>query len=362
MDNRYQPASAGSYSLRLKPLADELLSPRGDYGRLRAAATELYSLLSSVAGVGDGSNHPRDSEETRLAGGKAISPEDAARCVLDYARTAKFLRGVYAAILEARKRFPGAAVEVLYAGCGPFAPLALTLAGRFTPSEVRFTLLDVNRRSLDAARHTFQACGLGAFVRDYILCDAASYRRGAGQAIHVVVAEAMQAALENEPQVAITRNLAPQLCRGAIFVPERVAVDACLLDLTKEFTITPAEAGGINRPPDADGGRRRIHLGRVLELSAEGCRDRPAGGRGDGRGVLTRPGNVTLDVPAGAGGGLNLALLTSVTVFGAVALGDYESAITFPRILCHLGQVGGGARVEFVYRAGGRPGFEYRFI
>jgi hypothetical protein len=173
----------------------------------------------------------------------------------------------------------------------------------------------------------------------------------------------MQAALEQEPQVAITLNLAPQLCRGGIFVPEEIAVDACLCDLTKEFSMMPAEVGDGSSTADAGGDRRRIHLGRVLELTAESCRDRAAEGvGGDGYGALTRPRCFTLDAPTAARGSLNLALLTSVKVFGPIALGDYESAITCPRFLCDMGRVDGAARVEFAYRVGERPGFEYRFM
>ena len=356
MDIFYQPASADIYSRLLGPPTDVLLSPGEGRARLRSAAAELYALFSSVTGVGDDSDHPGDSEETRLAGGKAICPRDAARCVLDYGRTSKFLRGVYAAILEARRRFPETTIEILYAGCGPFAPLAVPLAGRFTPSEVQFTLLDVNRRSLDAARHVFQTFGLAAYVRDYIQCDAAVYRRDAGRAIHIVLAEAMQAALENEPQVAITTNLAPQLCPGGIFIPETIAVDVCLCDLTKEFTSIPAGDGGGNHSAGADRDERRINLGRVLELDAESCRVRSAAGRGG----LNRLRDFTLDVPMGAGVGLNVMLLTAVNVFGPILLGDYESGITCPRVLHDLGKVREGARLEFAYRVGESPGFKYR--
>ena len=361
MDTFYRPAAADSYSRLLGPPADVLLSPGEEPARLRSAAAELYALLSSVTGVGDDSNHPCDSEETRLACGKAISPRDAAKCVLDYGRTSKFLRGAHAAILEARERFPDTTVEVLYAGCGPFAPLAVPLASRFTPSEVRFTLLDVNGRSLDAARHVFQTFGLAASVRDYIRCDAASYRRDACQAIHIVLAEAMQAALEDEPQAAITANLAPQISPGGIFIPERVAVDACLCDLTEEFESIHAVTSGGDPSADAGKARRRIRLGRVLELTAESCSRLTETG-GVVRDTSAHPQSFILEVPAGIGEGLNLTLLTAVTVFGPVALDEYESGLTCPRVLHDLGKISGGARVEFRYRGGGKPGFEYRLI
>ena len=120
----HRPTSADGYSLLLKKIADELLSHQSEDNRLNAAAG-LYSLCSSVTGIDEYSAHADDSGGTRLPSGEAISPRDAARCVLDYSRTSKFLRGLYASILEARQRFPDAAIEILYAGCGPFAPLAI---------------------------------------------------------------------------------------------------------------------------------------------------------------------------------------------------------------------------------------------
>lgn len=213
------------YSLRLEKIADAFLSQQAEDSRLHAAAAGLYSMCSAVTGIGELSEHALDVGRTLLPCGEAISPEDAARCVLDYRRTSKFSMALHAAVLEARKRFPGATIEILYAGCGPFAPLALPLTSRFTPAEIQFTLLDVHRRSLDAARSIFQALGKSAFVRDYIQCDAASYQNVAPQVIHIVMVEAMQAALEREPQAAITMNLAPQLCRGGIFLPERITID-----------------------------------------------------------------------------------------------------------------------------------------
>ncbi len=312
----------------LERIADELLSGRADDGRLDAAAAGLYSLCSSVTGIDDSSPRADDSEGTRLPGGEAISPRDAARCVLDHRRTSRFLRGLHAAILEARKRFPGALVEILYAGCGPFAPLAVPLTTRFSPAEVRFTLLDVHERSLDAARLLFQALGKSDFVRDYVRCDAASHRHDAPHPLHVVVVETMQAALEREPQVAVTMNLAPQLCPGGILVPERITVDCCLFD--------PAGEGD------------RFDLGRVLDLAAGG-------------GTVLFPKRF-LHVPEELAGERHLMLLTGITVFDRIALDEGESGLTSPRILFDAGRMRGGEAVEIEYHPGDRPGFRYRSL
>lgn len=359
MNVAHQPASADRSSLSLEAIADDLLSDQADDDRLEAAAAGLYSLCSSIAGIDEHSAHADDSDGTRLPSGEAISPRDAARCVLDYRRTSRFLRGLHAAILEARGRFPGATIEILYAGCGPFAPLAVPLTSRFGPDEIRFTLLDVHERSLHGARRVFQALGKSAFVRDYVQCDAASYERGAPHAVHVVVVEAMQAALEKEPQVAITMNLAPQLCPGGIFIPERITVDCCLCDVAKEFPALPAGADAADAAV-ADG-RGRVHLGRVLDLTAEGCRDLSASGSGGEHG-RTSLAPTLLHVPEDLDGELHLVLLTAITVFGSIALDEHESGLTCPRILFDAGKTHGGKVIEFEYHLGDTPGFIYRYL
>lgn len=362
MDIIHRPASTDNHSLLLKHLADELLSFQEDEDRLSAAAAELYSLCSSVSGIDEDSNHACDLDETRIPSGSAFSPKDAARCVLDYNRTSKFLRGAHAAILEARKRFHDTVIEILYAGCGPFAPLAIPLTSRFSSTEIRFTLLDIHKRSLDAAQRIFQALGLSAFVRDYIQCDAASYKHDAPHAIHIVLVEAMQAALEKEPQVAITMNLAPQLCSGGIFIPQRISVDCYLCDPAKEFTVRPVEAGANSLAAGTGNEKVRVNLGRVLQLTAGSCHNPFAvGNSGEQRGA-SLPSTVILDVPKDLDGEFNLMLLTTITVFDFIALDEYESGLTCPRILYDLGQIHRGAMVEFAYHLSDKPGFRYRSL
>ncbi len=346
----------------MKEIADELLSPLAGDDRLSEAAAGLYSLCSSITGVGEHSEHAEDADGSGLPSGEAISPRDAARCVLDYGRTSKFLRGLHAAILEARKRFPDATIEILYAGCGPFAPLAVPLTTRFSPAEIKFTLLDVHKRSLDAARRIFQALGKSAFVRDYIQCDASSYRNDAPHVIHVIIVEAMLAALEREPQVAITMNLAPQLCPGGIFLPERITVDCYLCDLTKEFPSLASGAEGADSRSAGGADKVRVKLGRLLELTAGGGRNPPASGAGDeGRG--TSPAlKLLLNVPEDLDGEFDLMLLTAVTVFDSIALDDYESGLTCPRILYDAGKTHGGKVIEFEYQLGDKPGFKCRSL
>jgi hypothetical protein len=357
----HRPTSADGYSLWLKKIADELLSHQAEDNRLNAATAGLYSLCASITRIDEYSDHSGDSDGIRLPSGEAISPRDAARCLLDQSRTSKFLRGLYAAILEARERFPHAVIEILYAGCGPFAPLAVPLTTRFNSAEIKFTLLDVHKRSLDAARSIFQALGKSAFVRDYIQCDAASYQNDAPHVIHVVVVEAMQAALEREPQVAITMNLAPQLCPGGIFLPERITVDGYLCDLTKEFPSLPAGAVAADSLSGGGSDRVRVNLGRVLELTAGSCRNLLASSNSDEHGVTSLVPKL-LNVSKDVDGEFYLMLSTAITVFDSIALDDYESGLTCPRILYDVGKTHGGKVIEFEYHLGDKPGFKYRSL
>lgn len=355
-------SSADNGSLLLEEIAHLLLSHQADDDRLNAAAARLYSLCSSITGIDEYSAHADDLDAIGLPGGEAIPPRDAARCVLDYRRTSKFLRGLYAAILEAQKRFPNTTIEVLYAGCGPFAPLAILLTTGFSSAEIKFTLLDVHKRSLNAAQRIFQVLGKSSFVRDYIQCDAASYQHNESHVIHVVVVEAMQAALEREPQVAITMNLAPQLCRGGIFLPERITIDCQLCDPTKEF---PAHHTGTDTAyplPPGRSDKARINLGPIFELTDRSCHSLPASGtNAEYRGPLLTP-KLLLNVPENLDGEFNLMLQTTITVFDSIVLADYESGLTYPRILYDMGKMHGGETIEFAYCLSGRPGFKYRSL
>jgi hypothetical protein len=329
-----------------------LLGPADPADR-REAALGLYALLSEIAGISDSAPTASDGAQTILPSGRAISPRDAARCLCDAPRTRAFALGLCAALVQARKRFRGETLEVLYAGCGPFAALATLVAGRFPPEAVRFTLLDVHQRSLDAATRVFQALGLEVSLGECVLADAAEYVPS--RPPHVILVETMQRALEHEPQVAIVMNLAPRLRAGGSLVPERITVDAGLLEPAQEFSLTPEELAAV-----ASGGsprRVRIILGRLLELTAASARDlrvMPGSGTPDG---VPRLVPVRIAVPSGAEPGLELALFTRVDVFGAIGLGDYESGLTYPAA-AHVepGVLRNG--VEFSYRLGSRPGFE----
>ncbi len=343
-----------SYVHQLKQIADELLFQESQ-ADLQAAATRLYSLLAHITGIDAVFDDPAHSTDSLLPNGTAISPKDASACVLDSARTAKSLRGTWSAVLAAQKRFPDRPIEILYAGCGPFAPFAVLLTTQFRADQVQFTLLDIHNRSLESAAHMFHTLGLDAFVRDYVQCDAASYGHQPPRALHIVIVETMQRALEKEPQVAATLNLAFQLCRGGILIPEKITVDACLCDWTEELSTL---SSGSDIAPNI---KNRIKLGRIFTLTAEDSHDLSESLRRENPIGEARLPAVVLEIPRGVNEELKLMLLTKVTVFESIVLDEYESGLTFPVVLHALSLAGCGAQIEFRYSLGSRPGFTYEW-
>jgi hypothetical protein len=245
----------------LETWAETLIDPARSPGERRDAAWAWYhrwaDLLAlepeaSAAGPLESATH------TRLDSGLAISPLDAARCLWEHERTAMFLRGLDAAITEAMARFPGERIEVLEAGCGPFAPLALALAARRPASEVSFTLLDIHQTNLDSALRLAAQLGLSGSITALPAVDATAVRLET--APHIIVCELLQRGLSREPQVAATINLAPQLRPGGLFLPERVDVHllgdspqpgARFEDLGLAFRLDAGTGAPRTRPPDA---------------------------------------------------------------------------------------------------------------
>lgn len=346
---------------RLLESTDALLHPDTIPGELLASAQRLYDLFSELTQLNDQSVNPEDDVETLLRDGTAISPKEAARCLLDYDRTTKFLRGIEAGIKEASIRFPNQIIEVVYAGCGPYAALIIPLCTRFSSEAVRFTLIDIHQRSLNSARKLVERLGFTNFIRAYINCDAAEYQCPAGTCFHVCITETMQRGLAKEPQLAVTANLAPQLPKGGVFIPECVSIDFCLGDLGKEFEIYSEEAGSANEQPT--GSRERIMRKRLLDLSADSIAPLMRSAHMDGdSGAYILPG-ITIQVPSCAGDKRYSAMiLTKIWVFNSIVIDEYDSGLTCPHILHDLGEFRGGETIEFQYCLGDCPGFKYRLI
>jgi len=324
------------YKLTLRRLTDSLLQTDASYQQMFEAAHELYRLLSAAAWMHP--DDPKNRTDIYLPEGKAIAPAWAAMCIKDFYRTRQFLRGMVSAIQTMQPEVTDGPVHVVYAGTGPFATLAMPLTTVFSPDEVQFTLLEINPESVRMLRNVLKVFQAEAYVRKIELTDATTYQ--ATQPIHIVVTETMQQALQDEPQVAITRNLAPQLAPGGVLIPQKVSISAGLFNINNLLEInTSSPAYRLLCP--------------VYELSARSAE-------------TTAPyPEVLVDIPENFEAGFSqFCLFTEIQVFESIYLYLSESGLTQPKILMQAGPGGkfGAQKVGIRYVLQKKPGFEIRLL
>jgi len=200
----------------------ELINCRDEYFLMKRACDDLYQLFSTVTGI---DINKLSEGDIHLSSGKAISPSGAAHCLLEFKRTAIFLRGIKKAI-DSKIGESNSTVNILYAGCGPYATLITPLISYYSSEQLKVTLLDINPVSIEAVEKLYRSLEFEDYVADIVLADASFYK--VDKSYDIVISETMQAGLKKEPQVAIMQNLIPQCSADTIFIPEQITIDAYL--------------------------------------------------------------------------------------------------------------------------------------
>ena len=338
--------------MKLKNIADTLFDEASSPAQLQAALNAFVQLCSAVGGVIPDRSFDAWAGDSLLQDGVAISPEAAAHCVHDTQRSVVFIRAAFAAIKTAKKRFANGPIDILYAGCGPFATLLLPILGRFNPEELTVHLLDIHQPSLDSVDSLIRHCGLQGHRISYIQADACHYQHPSNP--HVIIAETMQKSLEQEPQFAVTANLAPQLQANGIFIPQKVEVALCLAKLEDE---TAAFKRGDALDPNAlvEAGNRHP-LATVLCLTPEHAprlRQQASPSHGS---LALNPIHVTIPTTVHLDD-FDALLFTRVQAFEQHQLLDYESEITLPLRCSELMPLRAGDRYRISLQIGRYPKF-----
>ncbi len=151
---------------------------------------------------------------------------------------------------------------------------------------------------------------------------AGSYRVCPDQPPDVILMEIMQACLESEPQVAITRHLLKQ-APHAILVPEEVCVDLARVDPSREFDLNGLEG---NRGPIQ---RDRIHVASVFVLNRESVES------WYGNCSKRLPAS-TVRIPDPLEQRYQPMLFTAIRIYKNHILKDYDSGLHIPRQANHL--------------------------
>ena len=343
--------------MNINSIGERILDETSSPEELRDALNAFARLCSDISGIRPDPSFDAWAGDSLLDSGVAINPQAAAHCALDYQRSAMFIRGVHAAINTLKLRFPDTPLEILYAGCGPFATLLLPLLGRFTPGELKISLLDIHQHSLDSVELLLAQFGFGAHAVHTIKGDACHYKHR--KKLHLVIAETMQKSLEQEPQFAVTANLAPQLLPAGVFIPQCIEVALYLADLEHEAELF-RQSQQID-PQALERGSRCYPLAALCTLSPEHAFDQMCTARYNTHTAkLELEPTIVVIPPLDDIARLDAALFTRIHIFEEYRLGAYESQITLPLKCPELVPLVAGKRFRVSYQLGSYPKFNFK--
>ena len=316
----------GRRRANLERLARILLDEAAPPQSLSEAAKQLYRVLAHASARPETEGH---SSPTKLSRGLALSADDAGTCVLDANRTAKFLRGINAALSDLYGRFPGQRLEIVYAGTGPYAALIVPLLARRDPHNLLITFIDVHAQTIRSVARVLAYFGLERYVRELVVCDATEYRHQDGVPLHLIITETMQRALTAEPQVAISQQLTAQLHQHGILIPESITVDLAFIPQCSTTHMDDHLA--------AEGDFRRV--GCVVEVSLLALR----------AGLPSR----VLEIPAAVPTDSMAVYATHIRTYGRHVIPSGESGLTVPLFIGELARPEQGEQIRFWYDADG---------
>ncbi len=337
-----------SYKKELSRITNFFLDPEDKYDELFYAADAYYKLLLNASGMETENSSNRES--IYLPTGKAIGSVWAALCIKEFMRTKRFIAGIFKAVKAAQKRFPDTKLHVLYAGTGPFVSLILPLTTAFTSEEIYFTLLEINPNSIQSLNKIVNNFEINDYVKEIVCCDATKYKSDTSFPIHIIISETMLNALRREPQAAITLNLAPQLVKQGVFIPENIIIEAGLLN-TKRFN---ERLSGINLSIED-----HFHIiKKIFQLNQNTYKLKPEYNPETQSYVFP---DEYIEFPQGIADDYNqLCLFTTIQVFEDEYLTHWQCSLTLPQKILNLfRQENNIKQISFQYIINNNPGFQY---
>ena len=242
------------------------------------------------------------------------------------------MRGLAEAVQE-RLDAECAPVHVFYAGCGPFATLALPLTYQFTPEQFQVTILDYHQQAIDSATDLFQLLGKEAYIREAIVDDAVTHQLSNPDDIDIVLTETLQRALTQECQVPIVRNLLSQVKETVPLIPQEIRVGGLW---------TEVQDGHENRAAVTD---NDVEMDNIIVLNAETVRQQT---------YLRSIRGKAKSHPA-----QTFCLQTEIDVYGDWKLRRNESGLTCPHPMEGIG-FRDGETLAFEYEVGEHPGLRLK--
>jgi len=252
-------------SFDLLALADTLLNSQLRFDHRCGALDDFAEHCAAVSTITPDRTFSAWAEDSVLASGVAINPAAAAYCLKDYQRTLQFIAGIQAALCDLERRVPPGPIRVLYAGCGPFATLLMPLLAKWSASRVECHLLDIHAQSLCSVQALVANFELGPISLNYHCADATHWQTEL--TFDLIIAETMQKALEQEPQLAVTAHLSNLLKPQGIFIPEQITLTLWAAHWDQEQRYSQQQCPADLPPLVEEFERHYLHC--ALELRAD---------------------------------------------------------------------------------------------
>ena len=218
----------------LKNLSIDLINSDADSDTIKSSIDEVHNYFREVTEISGYCSDVKNMITLPATSGMALSINHAAQCLLDYKRTYKFLKGFVKAIEDKQKQHPNETIQVFYAGCGPYAPFVTLVAPLFTPEEIQFSLLEINKDSLGKAEKLIENLKLTDYISACYLSDATTFKIDQSKSYHILFSETLDALLYRECYVPILWNLMPQFPAEITIIPQNVKVDLFFKEKSKE--------------------------------------------------------------------------------------------------------------------------------
>ncbi|MDH7445675.1 phytanoyl-CoA dioxygenase [Aquimarina sp. 2201CG14-23] len=206
----------------LKKLSTQLLEEDLTHEDSITIINEIHGYFNEITTISGYDMEFKHLAAVPTASGMALSLNHAAQCLLDYKRTIKFLKGLVSAIKDAQKEKPNQTIQIFYAGCGPYAPFITLVAPLFDISEVQFSLLEINKESLDYAKKLINELSLTKYIKGYYQADAVTFTIPDPNTFDILYSETLDALLFRESYVPILASMLPQLSPDITVIPTNV--------------------------------------------------------------------------------------------------------------------------------------------
>lgn len=306
--------------------AREIFRPDVHAGHFQA----LAEVLGEITGISV-QDDPSSWRSIALDTGVAVSPQQAARCLLEVQRSTMFMHGVAKAIAD--KQESCAPVNILYAGTGPYGLLLLPYLAAFPESRVRVTLLDIHSDNITAINQLVDVLKLRDRVEAIEQADATCWLPPQGKQFDLIISETMNTFLRREPQVWIFSHLQQFLKADGHLIPQKIKLQAWL---------------SSSRRSDSE----TILLGEVFVL------DRDAAARLQQGGRSSLSGEVPVVNPCPHHDCIKLT--TDIQVYNNYCLGENDSSLNMPVYKNNVSLVPGG-KIQFFYQQAPFPEFIFEF-